>query len=242
MMSIATGLALMEESLRNRLFAFFLVILFSIPLLYTQSRSSYLAAIPAVLSFLWLSKRKQWIPPALLLAALLLPFMAPKVSKERVSYTFTQGIGRQDVVTVAGVQLDTSTSARIMSWREAMRDLSQHPLVGFGVTGYGFVDAQYIRVATETGFLGLLIFLLLLATILRESYRAFKVSQDPFDKGLSIGFIAGFTGLLFHAIGANTFIIVRIMEPFWFIAAMVMMIPSLQTGGKGEPVEQGGKS
>jgi hypothetical protein len=35
---------------------------------------------------------------------------------------------------------------------------------------------------------------------------------------------------------------VRIMEPFWFIAAMVMMIPSLQTGGKGEPIDQGRKS
>jgi O-antigen ligase len=242
MMSIATGLALMEESLRNRLIALFLVILFSIPLLYTQSRSSYLAAIPAVLSFLWLSKRKQWIPPALLLVGLLLPFMAPKVTKDRVSYTFTQGIGRQDVVTVAGVQLDTSTSARILSWEAALRDLSQHPVLGFGVTGYGFVDAQYIRVATETGFLGLLIFLLLLGTILRESHRVFKGSQDPFDKGLTIGFIAGFTGLLFHAIGANTFIIVRIMEPFWFIAAMVMMIPSLQKEGKGEPVDQGRKS
>jgi O-antigen ligase len=237
MMSIATGLALMEESLRTRLIAFFLVILFSIPLLYTQSRSSYLAAIPAILSFLWLSKRKQWIPPALLLVALLLPFMAPKVTKDRVSYTFTQGIGRPDTVTIAGVQLDTSTSARIQSWQEAMRDLVQHPVLGFGVTGYRFVDAQYVRVATETGFLGLLIFLLLMATILRESYRVFKASHDPFDKGLTIGFVAGFTGLLFHAIGANTFIIVRIMEPFWFIAAMVMMIPSLKEDAKGEGAE-----
>jgi O-antigen ligase len=242
MMSIATGLALMEESFRKRIMAFILVILFSIPLLYTQSRSSYLAAIPAVLSFLWLSKRKQWIPPALLLVALLLPFMAPKVTKDRVSYTFTQGVGRPDVVTVAGVQLDTSTSARILSWEEAINDLAQHPVLGFGVTGYRFVDAQYVRVAAETGFLGLLIFLLLLYTILRESYRVFKVSHDPFDKGLAIGFLAGFTGLLFHAIGSNTFIIVRIMEPFWFIAAMVMMIPSLERDRKGEVAEEGKKS
>jgi O-antigen ligase len=242
MMSIATGLALMEESFRNRLIAFFLVILFSIPLLYTQSRSSYLAAIPAVLSFLWLSKRKQWIPPVLLLVGLLLPFMAPKVTKDRVSYTFTQGIGRPDAVTVAGVQLDTSTSARIKSWEEAIRDLVQHPVLGYGVTGYRFVDAQYVRVAAETGFLGLLIFLLLLGTILKESYRVFKASEDPFDKGLAIGFLAGFTGLLFHAIGANTFIIVRIMEPFWFIAAMVMMIPSLEKDRKGKAAEEGKKS
>jgi O-antigen ligase len=241
MMSIATGIALMEESFRDRLVAFFLVILFSIPLLYTQSRSSYLAAIPAVLSFLWLSKRKQWIPPVLLLVALLLPFMAPKVTKDRVSYTFTQGIGRPDTVTVAGVQLDTSTSARIQSWREAMRDLAQHPVLGFGVTGYRFVDAQYVRVAAETGFLGLLIFLLLLGTILRESYRVFRASDDPFDRGLVIGFIAGLTGLLFHAIGANTFIIVRIMEPFWFIAAMVMMIPTLEKDRRSEAAKAGGK-
>jgi O-antigen ligase len=242
MMSIATGLALMEESFRTRLVAFSLVILFSIPLLYTQSRSSYLAAIPAVLSFLWLSKRKQWIPLALLLVALLLPFMAPKVTKDRVSYTFTQGVGRPDSVAIAGVQLDTSTSARLQSWQEAMRDLVRHPVLGFGVTGYRFVDAQYVRVAAETGLLGLLLFLLLLATILRESYRVFKASHDPFDKGLTIGFIAGFTGLLFHAIGANTFIIVRIMEPFWFIAAMVMMIPSLKEDGRGEGAEASKKS
>jgi hypothetical protein len=43
-----------------------------------------------------------------------------------------------------------------------------------------------------------------------------------------LGFIAGFVGLLFHGLGANTFIIVRIMEPFWFMAALVVMIPKLE--------------
>jgi O-antigen ligase len=189
-----------------------------------------------------LSKKKQWIPPVLLLVALLLPFTAPKVTKDRVTYTFTQGIGRTDVVTIAGIQLDTSTSARIQSWQEAIRELSQRPVLGFGVTGYRFVDAQYVRVAAETGLLGLLIFLLLLGTILRESQRVCNACHDPFDKGLTIGFIAGFTGLLFHAIGANTFIIVRIMEPFWFVAAMVMMIPSLEKDRKGQTAEEVKKS
>jgi len=44
-----------------------------------------------------------------------------------------------------------------------------------------------------------------------------------------MGFPAGFIGLLVHSIGANTFIIVRIMEPFWFVAGMVAMIPELET-------------
>jgi hypothetical protein len=31
-------------------------------------------------------------------------------------------------------------------------------------------------------------------------------------------------GLLFQAVGVNTFITVRIMEPFWFLTALVMAL------------------
>jgi O-antigen ligase len=96
------------------------------------------------------------------------------------------------------------------------------------VTGYGFIDAQYMRVITEAGFLGLIFFFILMGTIFRETYDSLKKAKDPFFKGLSMGFIAGFVGLLFHGLGANTFIIVRIMEPFWFMAALVVMIPKLE--------------
>ncbi len=34
--------------------------------------------------------------------------------------------------------------------------------------------------------------------------------------------------MLVHAIGANTFIIVRIMEPFWFLTAIIIMIPTIE--------------
>ncbi len=44
----------------------------------------------------------------------------------------------------------------------------------------------------------------------------------------SLGFIADFIGLAIHALTANTFIILRIMEPFWFIAGMVIMLPTLK--------------
>jgi O-antigen ligase len=108
--------------------------------------------------------------------------------------------------------------------------------LGYGVTGYRFVDAQYLRVITETGFLGLISFLFLITMIYRQTYDILKKSIDPFEEGIVIGFIAGFTGLLFHAIGANTFIIVRIMEPFWFIAAIVISIPALREDNP-EPVK-----
>jgi len=228
MLSIVVGLFLTTPSFRNQLIYGALAVLFATPLFYTQSRSSYLAAIPAMLTFLLLSEKKQWVLAAILLLGVTLPFIAPQAAKERVMYTFTQGQRQKNVVEVGGVKLDTSLSARIVSWRQASRDYINHPFLGYGVTGYRFLDAQYARVALETGFLGIFFFFILLYTIFRQTYDSFKVAEDPVQRGLAMGFLAGFAGLLFHSIGSNTFIIVRIMEPFWFITAMVIMTPHLK--------------
>jgi len=228
MLSIVTGLFLTTPSFRNQLIYISLAVLFVIPLFYTQSRSSYLAAIPAMLTFFLLSEKRQWVLAAILLLGITIPLVAPEPVKERVMYTFTQGQRQKDVVVVGGMRLDTSTSARLVSWREAAKDWIKHPFMGYGVTGYRFLDAQYFRVILETGFLGVFFFFLMLSTIFRQTYRSFKSAVDPFQRGLCMGFLAGFVGLLFHGIGANTFIIVRIMEPFWFATAMVVMIPELE--------------
>jgi O-antigen ligase len=104
------------------------------------------------------------------------------------------------------------------------------------VTGYSFLDAQFPRVLVETGLVGLIAFLLLLWAIFRQGIAVFIQAGDPLHRGLSMGFLAGFIGLLVHAIGANTFIIVRIMEPFWFIAGMVVMMPELELKGAQDEI------
>jgi len=225
---IPAGGRISAPSLRDRLIYVSLISLFTIPLFFTQSRSSYVAMIPAILIFLRLSEKKLWVVTALVVLGLGMTFAAPEIARERVMYTFLQGQQRTDVIEVGGLKLDTSTSARVFSWISASRDWVKHPVLGFGITGYRFLDAQYFRVITETGFLGLFLFFLLMISIYKNTYHVFKEATDPLHKGLSMGFLAGFVGLLFHAIAANTFIIVRIMEPFWFMAAMVMMIPKVE--------------
>jgi O-antigen ligase len=228
MTSLTLGLLLTSASFRNQLIYCFLIVIFTIPLFYTQSRTSYLAAIPSLLIFLYLSRKRRWVLAAIILICLSLPFVTPRIVKERISYTFIQGRDRTDVVEIGGVKLDTSLSARIISWKNVSKDWINHPILGYGVTGYRFVDAQYIRVIAETGFLGLISFLFLLWTLGSRAYGILKSAIDPLEEGIAIGFFAGFMGLIFHAIGANTFIIVRIMEPFWFITAMVISIPELK--------------
>jgi O-antigen ligase len=240
---ITAGLFLASDSLRSQLIYAALIFLFVAPLFYTQSRSSYLALIPAMLAFIWLSQKKRlWVVCGLIIIGLSLPLVAPDPAKERVAYTFEQGRHRTEVIEVMGTKLDTSISARLWSWKNVARDWIKHPILGYGVTGYRFVDGQYFRVLIETGLLGLIAFLILLGTIFGQGHRVFKEASGSFEKGLTMGSLAGFIGLMFHAIGANTFIIVRIMEPFWFVLAMIIMLPEIDTveqGARALSMEQG---
>ncbi|MCE5283192.1 MAG: hypothetical protein LLG93_13940, partial [Deltaproteobacteria bacterium] len=114
------------------------------------------------------------------------------------------------------------------SWQEAVRDFSKHPFLGHGVTGYAFIDAQFPRVLTETGLLGLSAFIYLLVSVFRMALLRLREIDDPFFKGLIMGFTAGFVGLVVHALGTNTFILVRIMEPFWFFVGIIAVLPMIR--------------
>ena len=228
MISVVSGLFLTSNSFKEQIIYGGLVFLFALPFFYTQSRSSYLAIVPAMITFLWLAKKRNLVFASLALVVIAFTVFTPRVTQDRITYTFTQGRDRTDVLEIGGVKLDTSTTARVRSWQDAAKDWIKHPFLGHGVTGYRFVDAQYMRIITETGLFGLFTFITLTVMIFRSSLDIFKDSNDEYQKGISMGFLAGFIGLLTHAIGANTFIIVRIMEPFWFLTAMVLMYPTLK--------------
>jgi len=64
--------------------------------------------------------------------------------------------------------------------------------------------------------------------LLRVAWTTYQRMRGTRFESLALGYLAGLVSLLVHAIGANTFIIVRIMEPFWFFAGIVTMLPLLQ--------------
>ena len=111
--------------------------------------------------------------------------------------------------------------------KQAFEGFSHRPIFGYGVTGFAFMDQQFARTLVETGIVGLVTFLALIWAVLKAGVVAMRNLTIPEDRGLALGFVAGTIGLLGHALGANTFIIVRIMEPFWFFAAIVVALPGL---------------
>jgi len=224
---VAAGLFLKAQTLKTKQLLAVLILAIIPPFLFTQSRSSYLALIPACLVLALMSEKRVIAVSMILIFLTISPFLLPAAVKNRILFTIKQP-EESGQITVAGVRVDTSTSARLISWKEATRDWVKHPLVGFGVTGYGFVDAQFPRILAETGVLGLSAFIYLLYSIFKLTIMTLKEVKTPYLTGLTTGFLAGYVGLIFHSIGANTFIIVRIMEPFWFFAGIIAVLPQLE--------------
>jgi hypothetical protein len=229
----ALAVALIDylKDMRVRLCLAVLLVVLLISLLYTQSRASYLAAIPAYLVLSLLSRRRFYLIAGLIVALALSPLIIPRVAKERMAQTFTQPETTGQIV-VGKLRLDTSSSARIIGYKEALSDWRKSPVLGYGVTGFRFMDAQYPRILVETGVIGMLAFAWLIYAIFRVGFNALSEKQDDLLRGLSVGLIAGLVGLLVHAIGANTFIIVRIMEPFWFITGIVIALSAMDEESK----------
>lgn len=195
-------------------------------LMATLSRSSYLAGAVLLMAVGLTQWRRPRVLTVLLVIVMLIPLLAPANVKQRVNETF---FGRQygGEIKVGSVGLDLSTTERLRSWEYVLRDWVHDPILGRGITGYAWADAQYVKILGETGLAGLIAFGVIVYRLWRCARESFLSQTDPVAKGLAHGFLLGLVAMLAHGIGANTFIIIRIMEPFWLCAGLVTLLPTL---------------
>jgi O-antigen ligase len=226
MLALILGLALTVNHTAARAGWFAFGGLVGIPLLYTLSRSSWLAAVPMLFTLIVLSRRRLLLIVPLAVAIAFGPVLLPDAVVKRYRYTLEEKFDRGDYQ-LGGARFDTSTSARFDSFAQGFGAWTKRPFLGYGVTGFSFMDAQYVRVLVEAGLIGVFAFLWLLWCVLRAAWDTYqRLSGTPYE-GLCLGYIAGFIAMLVHAVGANTFIIVRVMEPFWFMTSLIVVLPSV---------------
>lgn len=236
MLALTLGLLLRYGSGAKKILLGILVFFIVIALGATLSRTSWLALVPMILTLIYFSKKKMAIIVPLLILILISPLILPKAVIDRALYTVNQPPERGQMI-IGGTRIDTSTSERLQSYGVVLtRDFLKQPLFGYGVSGYGFVDAQYPKVLADTGIIGFAAFLYLIYLTYRQARSIFRKTSDALFSGMSLGYLAGFAALLTHSIGANTFVIVRIMEPFWFLTAMIIMIPSIEAREKPDQI------
>lgn len=237
MIALFGGLLVSSQSLRSGLRYALGIVVLGIPFLYTLSRASYLGMFVVAVGLVLFSRQKIIATFSVISLLLALLLLAPPSVVERISYTFGGQSAQTGQMRIGSVRLDTSTSARLASYGDILSDFPEHPILGYGVTGYGFIDGQYAKVLIEMGIVGLLVFLWLLHSLFRQGWDALNSARNQWERGLCIGFLSGLAGLCLHAVASNTFIIVRIMEPFWFMAGTMTILHLFNTT-EPEPPEE----
>lgn len=240
MFSLVLGIFLYTPKGKRRLMLLAMMGVIFVPFVFTESRSSYLSFVIAMGTFLFYSEKRRFLIAAALVSIALAPVVLPQNVIDRVMFTFNQA-EESGQLKVAGLKFDTSTSERLKAWENVLtKRFPDNPMLGVGVTGGGFLDAQYPRVLLESGLIGLILFLWLLRRIWVLLRRCYGEIVDPSLKGVALGALCGFAGLLTHAVGANTFIIVRIMEPFMIILGLLFAALIVQEDqGESLPLDEG---
>lgn len=192
------GLLLFVKTKKYRLFGYALVAITLFATMYTFSRAAYLATVAGVV-LLGLLKDRKLLP----VAAVFLftwQFLVPAAVSERVNMTQN-----------SSGQLEASAQERVNLWTEAKETIVHYPIFGTGYATYqyGFhygylrdTHNWYVKVMIETGIIGAVIAMGMLALMLALPFQLFRKAEDPLYKGLGLGlFLAVFCNLVLNCFG-----------------------------------------
>jgi len=233
MVGLTLGLFLYTKEPLKNFFYMTLLVIFSISLIMTKSRGSYISVIPMLLIIFGISRNKKIL--FFILLCMIVPIFYIFVVKvgtgdfsallnkhhEDISNQFTQ---IADVAT-EGESIDPSLHSRVLAWKESVNEISDYPFLGQGCgsKSLGYADNQYVMELLETGFIGFFTFLYMNLCIFYFMLRFYYATANPHFKALSLGFIGGHAGMMVHGITMVNFYTIFNMEIFWFVLALISL-------------------
>lgn len=207
-------------------------------LLLTASRSSILAlAVGGLVILTVRGLRRRVARFGAIALALLLPFTPLLVQFGQTYEKF-------------GVN-DGSALSRLVTWLRALTVLADHPVFGVGFNTYGFVQESYgwdrlgrdgfgldgglLFIAVLTGGVGLSVFLLMLAAVVRRCRRLWRDGDaDPVARGTALGAAAGVPALCAHSLFTNSLLLPWVVEITAVLWAIVFLLGHAPTGSTAD--------
>jgi len=123
---------------------------------------------------------------------------------------------------------------RIKLWGEAIPLIFSTPILGHGLSSFGSYfrgDAHndYIRVAFETGFIGLGAYLWILLSLLRRAIYMYKRIGIEYFKSLTLGFISIFMAYIVIMLSDNLMRSLVVQWYFWIFAGITCSLDKVDT-------------
>lgn len=148
---------------------------------------------------------------------------------------------------VSNISSDASNLERINRWSCAIRMFEDKPLFGFGPGTYMFnyagyqlkadrtiistnsanrgnAHSEYLGPLAESGFMGLVSFLILIATVIYTAIRAYSRTNDKRMKTLLMSSLLGLITYYIHGIMNNFLDTDKLSVPFWGFTAIIVAI------------------
>jgi len=210
---VTLGRLLASDNRRNQSLYIGALLLMLACMVFTYSRGAWLAlaGAMAVLSLLYNPRLLLLMGAGSLAAAQMVPGIG-----SRLAYMFS-----------SEYLASSGKAGRIALWQKGLDKFLQDPLLGSGFGTYGgavaarripgsvYTDNFYLKTAVESGLIGLMALLWLLACTFRCGYAAYRK-------------ISGLIGVALHNSVENIFEVPMMATYFWFLSGVLISIPHLE--------------
>jgi O-antigen ligase len=155
--------------------------------------------------------------------------IVPKAVTERVTMT-------KD----ANGQLEASAEERVELWRQAEQMFLSSPVIGYGFSTFQFgqhtdnlkdTHNWYVKVLVETGIVGGMIALVLLAQMVAAGYRLFREARDPLYQGLGLGLLLAVCSCAVANLFGDRWTYIEINGLLWVLVATALRARELASSG-----------
>ena len=227
---------------------FFIVIFIGIILSFT--RAAWLSIVLSYGVYLIFLLRINWrivVLGLIAIASILIIYKDPIAEKIASNKQSSSKDISKHLKSVSNIKNDASNLERINRWKSAIRMFEDKPLFGFGPGTYRFqyapfqrsyeqtyvstnsgtlgnAHSEYLSPLAETGFIGALIFVVLIVLTVRTGRRLYINAKSQEIKFLSIGILLGLFTYYFHGFLNNFLDQDKASAPFWSMIAILVAL------------------
>lgn len=155
-----------------------------------------------------------------------------------IGLTIMAAVPRVRTRVVGAVRLDPTAQDRIASWRDALRIIGDHPLIGVGYNAFGptavsyglrpslsshaarGTDSSLLLIAATMGLPGLLLFGGFMGSLMIEALYAARRATPP-RQTVALALCGAIPAYLVNSQFVNSFFYPLVLIPFAFLAALV---------------------
>ncbi|MBQ9604784.1 MAG: O-antigen ligase family protein, partial [Firmicutes bacterium] len=228
---IALGIGFGEKRKSRMFFYFCVAAAMMMSLLFTFSRGAWIGFAVAFAVYVLIKDKRLLIPG--IIAAVLVVIAVPSVGN-RITYMLSPEYIESSL-----------RGGRLVRWITGARILSFFPTFGVGLGHFGgavamnhglstlldgeytetfYMDNNYLKIAVETGIVGITAMLMLMYCVIINSLRTVSMQEDKRMKELTAGITAGLTGVIVHNCVENVFEVPLMCSVFWLFVGVIMSV------------------